>query len=105
MKCTAGLHHPVKHFNESVNTHMHGFLNVFGAGILAYASGLDESEIIEVLNDDDPDEFMFNENGFEWNEIEVTNEEIREARNKLMVSYGSCSFDEPVDDLKLLELI
>jgi len=34
MKCTAGLHHPVRHYNESVKTKMHGFINVFGAGIL-----------------------------------------------------------------------
>lgn len=105
MKFTAGLHHPIRHFNDKVNSYMHGFFNVFGAGILAYTNGLDESELIEVLNDEDPDEFMFGENGFEWNEIEVTNEEIHEARSKLVVSYGSCSFDEPIDDLKVMELL
>ncbi|HEY3251406.1 MAG TPA: hypothetical protein VGK25_09845 [Ignavibacteria bacterium] len=105
MKCTAGMHHPVRHFNEEVNCYMHGFLNVFGAGILAYASNLDEMEILEVLNDEDPDEFMFEENGFEWNDIEVTNEEIRQARSSLMVSFGSCSFDEPVNDLKVIGLL
>lgn len=105
MKCTAGLHHPVKHFNEGVQTDMHGFLNIFGAGILAYTSGLDEAEIIEIINDEDPFEFIFKEEGFEWNEIEVTNAQIKEARVNLMLSYGSCSFDEPIDDLKTLELL
>lgn len=105
MKCTAGLHHPIRHFNDGVNSYMHGFFNVFTAGILAYTSNLDEMELLEILNDEDADEFMFDENSFEWNEIEITNEEIREARTKLITSFGSCSFDEPVNDLKVMELI
>lgn len=105
MKCTAGLHHPVKHYNEGVKADMHGFFNIFGAGILAYAEDLDEEEIIEIINDDDPYEFIFKETGFEWNDIEVSNVQINEARVNLMISYGSCSFDEPIEDLKMLELL
>lgn len=105
MKCTAGLHHPVRHYNEGVKSYMHGFLNIFGAGILAAVSDFDEEELLEIINDEDPYEFIFKENGFEWNETEVPNEEIIEAREKFMISYGSCSFDEPIDDLKTLELL
>lgn len=36
MKCTAGLHHPIRHYDNSVKTKMHGFINVFCAGIFAY---------------------------------------------------------------------
>ncbi|HWA05817.1 MAG TPA: hypothetical protein VG961_04655 [Ignavibacteria bacterium] len=104
MKCTAGLHHPIRHYNEEVKANMHGFMNVFAAGILAYTSNLDEAEIIEVLTDQDPYEFVFTENGFTWNENEVTISEIKAAREKFMLSYGSCSFDEPIDDLKTMEL-
>ncbi|HNB52399.1 MAG TPA: hypothetical protein PK530_10670 [Anaerolineales bacterium] len=32
MKCTAGLHHPVRSYRAEVGTKMHGFLNVFVAG-------------------------------------------------------------------------
>lgn len=105
MKCTAGLHHPIRHYDDGVKANMHGFFNVFGAGVLAYSSSLDEMELLEILNDEDPDEFMFDDNGFEWNEIEATNEEVREARSGMIVSFGSCSFDEPVDDLKVMELL
>lgn len=104
MKCTAGLHHPIRHYNEEVKSNMHGFMNVFAAGILAYTSNLDEAEIIEVLTDEDPYEFMFTESGFTWDENEITNSEIKSAREKFMLSYGSCSFDEPIDDLKAMEL-
>ena len=105
MKCTAGLHHPIRHYDDAIKANMHGFFNVFGAGVLAYSSGLDEAELLDILNDEDPDEFMFGENGLEWNETEATNEEIREARAGTIVSFGSCSFDEPVDDLKVMEFM
>lgn len=105
MKCTAGLHHPIRHYDDGIKANMHGFFNVFGAGVLAYSSSFDETELLEVLNDEDPDEFMFDDNGFEWNENEAVNEEIREARNSVIVSFGSCSFDEPVNDLKVMELL
>jgi hypothetical protein len=105
MKCTAGLHHPIRHYDESVQTNMHGFLNVFGAGILAYSCGLDEAETIDILNEEDPYTFHFSEDGIEFKDYEVTIDEIKEAREKFMVSYGSCSFDDPVDDLKTMELL
>jgi len=105
MKCTAGLHHPIRHFNEGVSSYMHGFLNVFGAGILAWVNNLDEAELLEVLNDEDPYEFVFKDNGIEWNENEVSIADIKEVRSKFMISYGSCSFDEPIDDLKTMELL
>lgn len=105
MKCTAGLHHPIRHFNDGVSSYMHGFFNVFGAAIMAYTNNLDENELLDILNDEDPYEFMFKKSGFEYNEIEVSNEEIKEAREKFIMSYGSCSFDEPIDDLKTMELL
>jgi hypothetical protein len=104
MKCTAGLHHPIRHFNEEVNTKMHGFMNVFAAGILAYTENLDETELVEVLTDEDPYEFEFTETGLVYGEMEVPNPDIKNARQNFMLSYGSCSFDEPIEDLKTLEL-
>jgi hypothetical protein len=105
MKCTAGLHHPVRHYNESVSCKMHGFINVFGAGILAYTCDLDESEILDILNEEDSFAFIFDEDGFVWDEFIASDAEIKKAREKFMISYGSCSFDEPIDDLKTLELL
>jgi hypothetical protein len=48
---------------------------------------------------------LFKEEGFEWNNTKVEISEIKEARDKFMISYGSCSFDEPIEDLKILELL
>jgi hypothetical protein len=105
MKCTAGLHHPIRHWDESVGCNMHGYLNVFGAGVFAYVCSLDEEETLQILNEEDPYAFHFTEDGMELYDNFAGNEEIEEARKKFMISYGSCSFDEPVDDLKTMELL
>ncbi len=99
MKCTAGLHHPIRHYNESVRTKMHGFLNVFSAGVLAVTNSLNPQEIHAILEDEDAASFVFDETGFSWKNLRVTNSEILNARI-YMTSFGSCSFDEPRDDLR-----
>lgn len=106
MKCTAGLHHPLRKFDASVETTMHGFVNVFGAGIVAnlqaHARGLPENVVREILRERDSKNFCFDENGFAWRDVRATNIEIARARRELMISFGSCSFDEPREDLRAL---
>ncbi len=102
MKFTAGLHHPIRHFNPGVETHMHGFINVFGAGVLAHARGLDEAHLQSILADEDASRFVFTGSDFRWNDYRATVDEIAAARRDFVVSFGSCSFDEPRDDLRAL---
>lgn len=104
MKCTAGLHHPVRHFNEGVLVKMHGFLNVFGAGVLAATKHLSVEQIQMILEDEDPASFVFDETGFAWKDLRVVTSEILHARQQV-VSFGSCSFDEPREDLRALGLL
>lgn len=104
-KATAGLHHPVRHYHEPVNTDMFGFLNVFGAGLLAYAHALSIDEITEIVRDKDPDSFRFTEETFAWKELEIPADEIEQLREVALISYGSCSFDEPRDDLRQMNLL
>ncbi|MFN8382701.1 MAG: hypothetical protein U0V02_12205 [Anaerolineales bacterium] len=104
MKCTAGLHHPVRHFNEGVQTKMHGFLNVFGAGVLAVANNLSVEQIETILEDEDPASFVFDEAGFVWRDLRVGTSKIKLARQQV-VSFGSCSFDEPREDLRSIGLL
>lgn len=104
MKATAGLHHPVRHYNESVSTKMHGFLNVFGAGALAVTNNLSLNQIESILEDEDPASFIFDESGFAWKDLRATNLEVEKTRNQ-MVSFGSCSFDDPREDLKALRFL
>jgi hypothetical protein len=104
MKCTAGLHHPVRHFDESAQTKMHGFLNVFGAGVLAVTKHLSVEQIQMILEDEDPASFVFDEVGFVWKDLRVVTSEVLRARQQI-VSFGSCSFDEPREDLRALGLL
>ncbi len=104
MKCTAGLHHPVRHFDKGVQTKMHGFLNVFGAGVLAVTNHLSADQIQEILEDEDPASFVFDEAGFAWRTLRVVTSGVLHARQQV-VSFGSCSFDEPREDLRAMRLL
>ena len=99
IKFTAGLHHPIRHFNSGVNAKMHGFINVFVAGVLASALGLDESKLLPILNEEDPKNFRFDDESLCYKELRATIDQIESARRQV-ISFGSCSFDEPRDDLR-----
>ncbi len=102
MKATAGLHHPIRRYDASVNTKMYGFLNVFGAGLLAHVHRLNEAQIEAILVDEDPAHFVFGTDGFAWRDLDLNTAMIGELRHKALLSYGSCSFDEPRADLRAL---
>lgn len=104
LKCTAGLHHPVRHYSDSVQTEMHGFFNIFGGAMLSYAHDLNMDELGEILRDKDPDHFIFTEEAFQWRELSVFTGEITELREVALTSFGSCSFEEPREDLQNLGL-
>ena len=118
MKCTAGLHHPIRHFAEEYDAYMHGFINAFGAGI--FTSNFPNPEnsqerfrmfilLSHLIGEQVADNFDFGDKGMIWKMgddrdsiIEFDNDSIRNCRGKNMISYGSCSFQEPIDDLKQL---
>ena len=96
-KATAGLHHPLRcvkpltyEANAPTGT-MHGFVNVFIAAAIP-----DRAE--EVLMNSD---FRFEDDGVWWRDVRVSSEEITEMRTRA-ISFGSCSFEEPIADLKEL---
>ncbi|MFO0842231.1 MAG: hypothetical protein U0797_07495 [Gemmataceae bacterium] len=102
LKATAGLHHPLPRFDTAVQARMHGFVNFFIAGVLIRARGLTMNRVVELLDDDDPASFVFTDDELRWRDVTATTEEVREARRTAMISFGSCSFDEPRDDLRAL---
>lgn len=100
LKATAGLHHPFRHFSVEVNAPMHGFINLFGAAILAYIYHLTAAEIVPILADEDPASFVFSDTHFAWGDLSAATAEIRALRQSALLSFGSCSFDEPRHDLQ-----
>ncbi|HKI32340.1 MAG TPA: hypothetical protein VKA46_10765 [Gemmataceae bacterium] len=107
LKFTAGLHHPIRHFNSGVQAKMHGFLNVFGAAVLARvrAFRLAEDQLREIIEDEDAAHFAFDETGFRWKQYHVPTDTIVTARRWFVLSFGSCSFDEPRDDLRAMGIL
>lgn len=110
-KATAGLHHPIRRIYpltyeaEAPRAQMHGFLNVFFAAAALYARLADEVTGAQILDESSPDAFTFTEEGASWNELTLDNERLALAREEFALSFGSCSFEEPVDDLIRLKLI
>lgn len=104
IKFTAGLHHLVRQFRDEVKTEMHGFLNVLGAGVLSAEHHWDEAQTIEMLEDEQAGSFEFHDTVFAWRDWEVTIDRIK-ARRKFVTSFGSCSFDEPREDLRALNFL
>lgn len=104
-KATAGLHHPVRHFDRKLEVMQHGFFNVFGAALLAHALDLTEAGLRQVLRSDDPGKFVFDDDGFAFQDLRIATAQIEAARLHFALSFGSCSFDEPREDLRAAGLL
>lgn len=103
-KLTAGLHHPFPRMDKAVGARMHGFLNIMSALALHHAVELSQREIADILDENDPSEFKFNEAGLAYRSHRASLEDLRAVR-EVFVSYGSCSVDEPLQDLAELGLL
>jgi hypothetical protein len=107
-KATAGLHHalrsvrPLTYETGCESDLMHGFLNVFIAAGLAFAG--QDRYVPSVLDERDIRGFVFDDRGASWHGNELTGEQIRNARDQFLISFGSCSFEEPIAELKELKL-
>ncbi len=104
-KFTAGLHHPLPRDDAGLGVRMHGFLNVFVAGALARVYEVDRPRLVEMLCCRDVSAFAFTDEFIGYQELAVPTEELAYLRRDAVASFGSCSFDEPRDDLHRLGLI
>src|SRR5437879_3421459 len=104
IKFTAGLHHPIRQFRDEVKTKMHGFLNVLGAAVLTAENQWTAHQTSIMLEDENADSFSFTDEFFAWREWKISVERLQ-YRRKFVASFGSCSFDEPREDLRALRLL
>lgn len=109
-KATAGLHHPfggeypLSYEPNSLSTMMHGFINVAILAALVYWQKVTYPEALTVLKES-ASYFQFEENQIIWKDKQLTISELEETRQFFFCSFGSCSFQEPLDDLKQLQLL
>jgi len=129
-KATAGLHHPIRCIKpltyepDAPTGTMHGFVNLFMAAALASAAVIpsvvegpgsggwrddraatrpDLSATLEMtLMETDARAFEFGDDAASWRGHSVTTEDLARIRSEFAISFGSCSFEEPVADLKEL---
>jgi hypothetical protein len=108
-KATAGLHHPwrseyrLTYAPDAERGTMFGFLNVLLA-TAALASGMDERAATQLLEAREADRVEFTSDGVRLGGVELDVANLSRAR-EAMASFGSCSFAEPVQDLRALHLL
>jgi hypothetical protein len=92
-KASAGLHRPVR------GGAAHGFLNLLAAALFP-----ERAE--EALDEQDPAAFTVDAERFAWSGgLEGGAAAIARMRQERFRSFGSCSFAEPVDELRALAIL
>jgi hypothetical protein len=87
-KATAGLHHAVRTGEQ------HGFVNLLAAAAF--------DDVEDALAETDASTFSLDDEAFRWRDRAASPEDVATMRREVFVSFGSCSFDEPVDELRAL---
>ncbi len=100
-KATAGLHHPVARLDAATGFEMHGFVNLLLASCIAL-EGAPFEEIEAVLAERAAGAFAIGESGLSWRGRNCEAGSIERTRRAGLLSYGSCSVDEPLEDLRAL---
>jgi hypothetical protein len=95
-KCTAGLHHAVRHADPATGFEHHGFLNVL-LGTRAAADGAAADEVAAILGRRDP--------ALVAAAVRELSPDAGADIRWLFTSFGTCSTDEPVADLVGLGLM
>jgi hypothetical protein len=109
-KATAGLHHPLRgehaltYADDSPRAVMHGFLNLFLATAFT-SEGMSEADAVAVLEEMDPGAFRFGPHSVGWRDRQVTTPRLQLMREQRALAFGSCSFREPIDELRTLRLL
>jgi hypothetical protein len=108
-KATAGLHHPwraeypLTYAPGAPRGAMFGFLNVLLA-VAVLRSGLDEELATRALEERDRQAMTLGADGIRWRGNVLSLRALESARESL-VAFGSCSFREPVTELRAMHLL
>lgn len=110
-KATAGLHHALRgEYNLSyepgcARSVMHGFLNVFVAAVMLDAHRLGVAELASIIAQTAPNAFAMDGATLRAGQWSAGVDQIERTREQFALSYGSCSFTEPVDELRQMGVL
>jgi len=106
-KATAGLHHAIRSSHpftyraDSPTGMMHGFVNLVCAAALIYFDGVTD-EAVRLLEERDPGAWSVDSESLAWRGFYWSADQLRAVRENFLMSFGSCSFAEPIHDLEAL---
>lgn len=106
-KATAGLHHPIRSRHPftyeaaSPAGTMHGFVNLMSAAALLYF-GVTTGEALHTLEEEDAQAWQIEPEAVRCRAFRWSADQMREVRQKFFISFGSCSFEEPICDLEAM---
>lgn len=110
-KATAGLHHPLcgtyrlTYEPDAATGRMYGFLNV-ALAVAHLGNGGSDAEAIQLLEEADAGRIEFSDLHVAWHgpdrTLTFTRDVLHQTRERGLVSFGSCSFTEPVDESRAL---
>lgn len=109
-KATAGLHHPLRgeyaltYAPDAAQGTMYGFVNVFLAAAMLRA-GHPAPALRALLEERDAAALTVAGAGITWRGLSVDAATLGATRAQFAGSFGSCSFEEPVQDLAALSLL
>ncbi|HEX6533765.1 MAG TPA: hypothetical protein VF041_04165 [Gemmatimonadaceae bacterium] len=109
-KATAGLHHPLRavypltYAPDAPTGTMFGYLNVFLAAAWL-REGMPVADAERLLDERSPEAVRFDDDGVAWREHRLSAERLEAARREHAIGFGSCSFTEPLADLRSLALL
>jgi hypothetical protein len=119
-KATAGLHHPLRcarpliYEADSPRGTMHGFLNLFTAAAIAWSARQSGGDVLRVtlatcLADQERADWHFGGDALTWSgdeaPVRIDVDVLRAVRSKFALSFGTCSFEEPIEELRELDLL
>ncbi len=106
-KATAGLHHAVRgryrltYEPKAARAPMYGYLNVLLA-VAALQAGRPVADAEALLQHSDGAALAFDDDAVRWGNDSFSLSMLRDTRARHLVSFGSCSFQEPVDEIDAL---
>ena len=109
-KATAGLHHlvraeyPLTYEPGSPKSRMFGYLNVFLAAAFIDA-GASDDDALAILEEPDASAFLFDDSGVSWRGRHLGTGALETTRREFAISFGSCSFSEPVTEAREAGLV
>jgi hypothetical protein len=108
-KATAGLHHAITgryrltYDAASVTAPMYGFLNICAAAALVHQR-VAERDVLPALSESSADAFRFDDLAMEWRGHRIATADLKAMRETLFRSFGSCSLQEPLEELRRMRV-